>query len=150
MFVQFGLSQMVSSNFRDEFSAKMLSPIYRLNKTLLFIKKYRCSKTGIGKTMGIFVLLHYFVNYKWVSLNQVASSYLQIGCSRLNTWNTDSVIVAIFVLIHTASIRLNDLRLLKKEFPSDGSSTYCIKIEGSTKRSLQTKQGFAVKKNIEG
>lgn len=32
MSVQFGLSQMACSNFRDEFSAKMLSPIYRLNK----------------------------------------------------------------------------------------------------------------------
>lgn len=32
MFVQFGLSQMVCSNFCDEFSAKMLSPTYRLNK----------------------------------------------------------------------------------------------------------------------
>lgn len=98
--------------------------------------------------MGIFVVLRYFVNYKWVSLNQVASSYIHIGRSLLNTWNIESEIVAIFVLIHTASVRLNDLWLLKKEFPSYGSSTYCTKIEGSTKQSLKTKQGFDVKKNI--
>lgn len=117
-------------------------------KTLLFIKKKRCSKTGIGKMMGIFLVLRYFVNYKWVSLNQEASFYIHIGCSLLNIWNTESEIVAIFVLIHTASVRLNDLWLLKKEFLSYGSSTNCTKIEGSIKQSLKTKQGFVVKKNI--
>lgn len=52
--------------------------------------------------------------------------------------------------LHTASVRLNDLWLLKKEFPSYGSSTYCTKIEGSTKQSLKTKQGFVVTKIFRG
>lgn len=39
MSVQFGLSQMVYSNFRDEFSAKVLFPIYRLKKNTSFYQE---------------------------------------------------------------------------------------------------------------